>query len=88
MTKKNVVLLVAFTFIITLVFSISVQSLLAAWDSPASAPTADNVPAPINIGSGTQAKSGKFQANGGLVIQKSATTPPAGAENASIWLIQ
>lgn len=86
MTKKNVFLLLAFTFVITLVLSISVQSLVAAWEEPSATPPNANVAAPINEGTDTQAKQGKFQAQGGLVIQNSASTP-VGAENGSMWLV-
>ncbi|PLX28059.1 hypothetical protein C0583_02400 [Candidatus Parcubacteria bacterium] len=91
MKKENfkIFTIVFFAVAITLGLSLSFQGLLAAWTSPTDAPVEGNVPAPINTGDDTQAKSGKFQAEGGLVIQKmTGSDLPAEVENGSMWLVQ
>lgn len=85
MSKKNFLLVVS-VFIFTLVLSIAVQSLMAAWSEPSDTPPNGNLDAPINTGNQTQTKSGVFKAAGGLVIpviNEGGTTPN---EEGSIWL--
>lgn len=40
--------------------SISIQSLFAAWQAPSATPPSANIDAPVNVGGGTQVKSGEF----------------------------
>lgn len=60
MSKKKLKLAtyLAISVFLTLGLSISFQSLLAAWVEPTSDPIAGNVPAPINVGSDLQTKTG------------------------------
>ncbi len=87
MTKRKLSLLIFGVIVLTLGISISVQSLIAAWQAPTSAPPGSNVAAPLNVGNQTQAKTGLLKAEGGLVIE-TRTNTPASPTDGRIWLQQ
>lgn len=56
------------TIILTLGLSLSLQAVLAEWIDPSGPPPANNIPAPLNVGTDDQAKLGGLGLGGALVV--------------------
>lgn len=86
---KKTIITVALSVAITLGVSVSLQSLMAAWQSPTAVAPGGNVDEPLNTGSNAQSKTGVFTAQGGLVIENRTTAQgsPSGAANGRMWLV-
>jgi hypothetical protein len=86
MKIKNVLLLMTLAVVLTFGLSLSVQSLIAAWEEPTIAAPGNNVAAPINVSADSQCKVGVLTTAGGFVLETRVNNPATPVDG-RMWLI-